>query len=212
MSQGMKLWWEKQAARIDALSLRERAFMFVSVIALALALADVLALSPAQVTHAQLKQQFAAQSTELHRLREELGATAQPVDASQAVRDELATLDARVQAVNQDIQRMAPLAQGGPALEQVLVQFLRRREGLTLLSVGTLQPETSSAATPVVGTPGLTKRGVDLRVSGPYAELVKYVKTLEEALPVLRWGPMLLKSEKQAPELNLQVYVVGAQP
>ena len=41
---------------------------------------------------------------------------------------------------------------------------------------------------------------------------MRYVKTLENALPSLRWGAMHLKSDQQPPELSLLVYVVGAQP
>jgi hypothetical protein len=41
---------------------------------------------------------------------------------------------------------------------------------------------------------------------------MRYVKTLETAMPALRWGALTLKSEKQPPELKLQVYVVGVQP
>lgn len=211
MNKALKLWWDKQAGRIDALSLRERAFIFVSAIALAMALADVLLLSPAQTAHKLATQRFATQNAELTRLRAELSASAQPVDASQVLRTEMAELDARIQATNQAIQALAPVADGGPPLERVLVEFLRRHEGLTLLSVGTLVQAPASAST-APGTVGLSKRGLDLRVSGPYGELVRYVKTLENALPVLRWGRLELKSEKQPPELRLQVYVVGAQP
>lgn len=212
MNKMLKLWWDKQAVRIDLLSLRERVFLFVSVIACCMALAEVVWLSPAQVAHKQITQRFATQGSELTRLREELKTTSQPVDASKAVRDELQVETERLEAVNQEIKTVAPVAEGGPALEQVLVQFLRRHEGLTLLSVGTLNQELASgpatAATPV----GLSKRGLELKVSGPYAELVRYVKALENALPRLRWGAMQLKSDKQPPELTLQVYVVGAQP
>lgn len=207
MNTALKLGWEKQAARINALSLRERGFLLVSVIALVLALVDVLWLSPAQLAHKQLTQRFAAQSAELTRLRAELQASGKPVDASQAVREDIAELDRRLQTLDQEIQVLAPRAQGGPGLEQVLVQFLRRHEGLTLLGLDTLKQEA-----PPPGAAGLGKRGLELRVAGPYAELVRYVRALETALPVLRWGPMQLKAEKQPPELSLQVYVVGTQP
>ena len=214
MMNNLKLWWNKQAARIDALSLRERAFLFVSVIACCMALADVVWLSPAQMAHKQVKQRFDTQSAELDRLREDLKTMAQPVDASKVVRDDLQREADQLEAVNQSISTLAPVAEGGPALEQVLVQFLRRHDGLTLLSVGTLAKELASTpgATAASMPVGLTKRGLELKVSGPYPELVRYVKTLENALPSLRWGMMQLKSEKQPPELTLQVYVVGAQP
>lgn len=212
MNKTLKLWWDKQAVRIDLLSLRERVFLFVSVIACCMALAEVMWLSPAQVAHKQVTQRFATQGSELIRLREELKTTSQPVDASKAVRDDLQVETARLEAVNQEIKTVAPVAQGGPALEQVLVQFLRRHEGLTLLSVGTLNQELASGPATAAAPVGLSKRGLELKVSGPYAELVRYVKALENALPSLRWGAMQLKSEKQPPELTLQVYVVGAQP
>lgn len=212
MNKTLKLWWDKQAVRIDLLSLRERVFLFVSVIACCMALAEVMWLSPAQVAHKQVTQRFATQGSELIRLREELKTTSQPVDASKAVRDDLQMETARLEAVNQEIKAVVPVAQGGPALEQVLVQFLRRHEGLTLLSVGTLNQELASGPATGAAPVGLSKRGLELKVSGPYAELVRYVKALENALPSLRWGAMQLKSEKQPPELTLQVYVVGAQP
>jgi MSHA biogenesis protein MshJ len=214
MMNNLKLWWGKQAVRIDALSLRERAFLFISVIACCMALADVAWLSPAQLAHKQVKQRFDAQGAELDRLRVELKTTSQPVDASKVVRDDLQKEADQLDAVNQDIKTRVPITDGGPALEQVLVQFLRRHEGLTLLSVGTLAKEPASTPGANTGSVpvGLTKRGLELKVSGPYPELVRYVKTLESALPSLRWGMMQLKSEKQPPELTLQVYVVGAQP
>lgn len=210
MNIAWKAGWEKQATRINALSLRERGFLLISVIILVVALVDVLCLSPAQTAHKQVTQRFATQSAELTRLRAELQAAGKPVDASQAVRDEMAELTRRLQTINQEIQVLAPQAQGGPALEQVLVQLLRRHEGLTLLGVATMAQDAPT--TPVAGggpVGGLTQRGLELRVAGPYAELVRYVRALETALPVLRWGTLQLKSEQQPPELQLQVYVLG---
>jgi MSHA biogenesis protein MshJ len=218
MNAKLKVWWEKQSARVDALSLRERVFLFVSVLTVGLAAGDALWLSPEQLAHKQVTQRFATQNSELVRLRAELAAAGQPVDASKAVREEIAVETAKLDALSQEIKAIAPLAEGGPALEQVLVQFLRRYEGLTLLGVGTVQQDAATApvsAAPAAGVVGsaITKRGLELRVAGPYAELVRYVKALENALPSLRWGPMVLKSDKQqASELTLQVYVVGAQP
>lgn len=212
----MKAMWTLQAARIDALSLRERVFLFLSVLAVLGALADVVWLSPTQAMHTQVRQQFAAQGVELQRLRDELNALAPPVDASQAVRDDVAAAKGQLEAVEHDIKTRVPMADSDLALQAVLVQFLRRHEALTLVSTGTVQQEPgaasggSAAASPA--SAGLVKRAMELKVSGPYAELVRYVKTLEGALPVLRWGALQLKSDKQPPELTLQVYVVGVQP
>ena len=212
----MKQWWATQSTRIDAMSLRERAFLFLSVILVALALADVVWLSPAQNTHRETVQKYTAQGAELTRLRAELTAVAQPIDANKAARQELAQAETQLQQVMQQIKTLAPVLEGGPPLEQVLVQFLRRQSGLTLLGATSLAPEatTTISAPGAAAVPALSKRGLELRVAGPYAELTRYVKTLESALPNLRWGVLTLKKEKDQrdAELTLQVFVLGVQP
>jgi MSHA biogenesis protein MshJ len=210
----MKKQWQQLALRIDAMQLRERVFLFLTIIISCMALADTLWLTPAQVAHKQATQRFAAQRTELERLRTELKSTAQPVDASKAVRDDIAAANLRLDAINQEIRAVAPLAQGGPAMEQALVQFLRRQEGLTLLRTGTVQQgDSPPSPTAAAGAQAvLSRRGLELSVSGSYADLVYYVRTLENALPTLRWGTLQLKTTKQSPEMTLQVFVVGVPP
>lgn len=204
----MKQWWIKQAARIDALSLRERVFLFVSVIACCLALADVLWLSPAVNAHQLQTRQYAAQNADLERLRTELRNAPKPVDVNLPLRDEVSALEQKLAELQSQIAVGSEI--DSPALEPVLAEFLRRRQGLTLLSMSTLAADSLKDKGNFV--PGIFRRGVELKVSGNYIELVKYVKSLEQALPNLRWGPMQLRSEKQPPELTLQVFVLEVQP
>jgi MSHA biogenesis protein MshJ len=212
----MKQRWQQLALRIDAMQLRERVFLFLTIIISCAALADTLWLSPAQTAHKQVVQRFATQEAELQRLRNDLKSMAQPVDANQSVRQEIAEVNQRLDAINQEIRAVAPLAEGGPAIEQALVQFLRRQEGLTLLGTGTLQTESAGQpiSQPVAAATqsALERRGLELRVAGSYADLVRYVRTLENALPTLRWGTLQLKTTKQAPEMTIQVFVVGVPP
>ena len=214
-----KLQWEKLLERVDALSLRERGFLFLSLLACLLAVADLLWLTPAQNNYKQLTQRFTAQTAELTRLRDELrGLSVQP-DPSRAVRTDIEQANIRLNALNNEIKHAVPMAQNGPALEQVLVQLLRRQQGLTLLGVTTLAQDlpatpagAAAAAASTAMPPGMTKRGLELKVAGPYPELVRYVQSLETAMPSLRWGALSIKGDKQPPELSVQVYVVGVQP
>lgn len=218
----MKAYWVNILGRIDALSLRERIFLLVSAIVCCVALVDVLLLTPAQNAQRQLAQRFAAQGAELDRLRDELRRVAQPVDASKSVRDALAETEQRQEALNAQIKTLLPSDQRGPALEQVLVQFLRRQDQLKLVSVNApmagagsappAAPTAAGTASPDALPPGLTRRTLVLTVAGPYPELVRYLKTLEGALPSLRWGSLRLNSDKTVPELTLQVHVIGVQP
>jgi MSHA biogenesis protein MshJ len=214
MNLKLKIWWGVQSARINALSLRERVFLFLSVIACCLALADVLWMSPAQLAHKQLKQRFDKQSADLQRARDELKTIAKPANRGSSVSDETAVIQARLDEVNQSIKNVLPLAADATPLTQVLVHFLSRHEGLTLVRTVVTAPESPGAkatATPGAPSPAaqLTRQGVELTVSGPYPELVNYVQTLEKALPHVRWGSMKLKSDKLPPELTLQLFLVG---
>lgn len=208
----MKAWWATQEARINGLSLRERLFLFVSVLVVILAVADVMWLSPAQADYKQVQQRFATQSAEVGRLRAELASVSRPVDASADLRASLAQSQARLASLREEIAAAAPgAASGSEALEQVLVQFLKRRPGLRLVSSGTMTSEAGAAeAAPV---PGIQRRGLELKVAGPYSELRRYVQSLEQSLPQLRWGRMqLVVVDGQAPELTLRVYVLEVQP
>ena len=212
-----KTWWGLQSGRINALSLRERVFLFLAIIASCMAVADVLWLSPAQVAHKQLTQRFEKQSADLQRARDELKTVAQPVDAGRAARDEIVALQTQLDSVNLTIKEVLPDTAQATPLAQALRHLLRRQAGLTLVSTSAVAPEVSqvkpgqaagAAALPV----GLTRQGIELKVAGAYPDLTQYVQTLENAMPQVRWGVMTLKSDKLPPELTLQLFLLGVQP
>ena len=202
------------ATRIDALSLRERAFLLLSVIAVCVALANVLWAAPARLAYQQVTRNFAQQNLELQRLREELQAKAAQPDPARQAREELGRLNAAIAAANQDIAALSRSSRGVMTLPEVLVHFLHRQAGLTLVRTGNLGSDAAGAdASPDVrpvpsGTPALVRQGLELTVSGPYPELVRYVQTLETAMPDLRWGALKLTAGQQPPELGLQVFVI----
>lgn len=209
----MKKWWSVQSARIDGLSMRERVFLFLSILACLVALVNVLWLAPAQAEHALQKQQFSKQSADLKRLRDELNDMPTPVDPSAAVRVELALSNAHLDTLDRSIKEMSITSKDATPLAQVLVHFLRRYDNLTLVRTATLAAPAASATTGAVAVvPGLIRQGLELTVAGPYAELMRMVQTLESAIPALRWGDMRLVAGKQPTQLTLQVFVVGAQP
>ena len=206
----MKPWLQSLALRIDALSLRERAFLFISALACLLALADVMVITPMQTQHGQLVKRFAAQSTELTRLRAELKTDIGAPGPAKLARDDVAQIKARLEAVNADIARLPVAEKDALPLPQVLAHFLRRHEGLSLVRTTTLPTLPMDARrADGSGQQSLNRQRLELTVSGPYPQLVGYVQTLERSLPALRWGVMQLNSESQPPQLTLQVSLVG---
>lgn len=203
----MKAWWAKLAARIDAMSLRERAFLFFALIVLVMILVDTLWLSPVQTQHRQITQRVETQSTELQRLQQELQNSGGPSGPAQKVRDDLALVRERLEQVNQEIAKLPQTQADETPLTKVLVHFLRRHEGLMLVRTATLGGD---GKTQQPASTAVTRQGLELTVAGPYHELARYVQTLERALPALRWGTMRLTGDRQTSELTLQVWLIGS--
>jgi MSHA biogenesis protein MshJ len=213
----MKAWWTKLAARIDALSLRERAFLFGTLIILSMLLAEALWLGPTQALHRQLTQRVAAQAGEVQRLQQELDGMGSQSGPGQQVRDELAQVRERLELVNREIAQLPQGQADSAPLTKVLVHFLRRHEGLVLVRTATLDASGQGAAgssdlQALASIFGVKRQGLELTVAGNYHELARYVQTLERALPALRWGTMRMNSERQPAELTLQVWLLGDAP
>lgn len=213
----MKAWWTKLAARIDALSLRERAFLFGTLIILSMLLAEALWLGPTQALHQQLTQRVAAQAGEVQRLQQELDGMGAQSGPGQQVRDELNQVRERLELVNRDIAQLPQSQADGTPLTKVLVHFLRRHEGLVLVRTATLESSAQGTAASsdlqaLASVFGVKRQGLELTVAGNYHELARYVQTLEQALPALRWGTMRMNSERQPAELTLQVWLLGDTP
>lgn len=212
----MKARWAALALRLDALTLRERVFLLLSVMACCMALVDLVWLSPAQSAHRQLQQRFERQSEALHVARSALTTVAVPADTTQTLRDDWSVATTRLDQVNRTIASLTP-AQAQAPLAQAMVHLLKRHAGLTLQRAAAVPPAQAVAAggTGVsnIGDPaGLIRQGVELTVVGPYPDLIRYVQSLETALPQARWGAMKLQSEQQPPELTLQLFLLNVQP
>lgn len=203
----MKRWWQTLSGRINALSLRERGFLFASLLVCCLLLADVLWLSPAQTLHRQITQKFTAQNAELQRLRDELKSSSGETGPGKRMREELVQIKERLEMVNQEISQVPSSSLDETPLSKVLVHFLRRHDGLTLVRTATLAVDNKNAQEGAAT--GLKRQGLELTVAGPYPELIRYVQTLERSLPALRWGTMKMVSDKQPVQLTLQVSLVG---
>lgn len=209
----MNRLWRLLAGRIDALSLRERALIFWSVLILGLVALDQLLLEPAQQTQQQLLATVRQQSSELDALRAQLGsgkpAAAAP-NSVQAVRAQIDEVQQRIEVVNREIAQLSRRSEVSDPLPRVLLHILRRYEGLTLERTATLAP-VSTQLPPQGGEAAapLVRHGMEFTVTGAYGDLMRYVQTLEQELPTLRWGSMRLSSGKPAPTLTLQVFWLG---
>jgi len=207
----MKQRWQGWMQKLDALSVRERLFVFVSLLVCAAALVDTLWLEPARKVHAQLQLRMSQQNLELNQLRDAVRASPRPDDATQALRDELTKTRERVATLDQQVAQLLPKSDRVTPLEQVLVHLLKRHPGLTLVRTVALPPELAGPGNDNGAgqlPAGLSRQGVALTVAGSYADLARYLSTLESALPQVRWGALKLAVPKGEPELTLQLFLI----
>ncbi len=204
----MKDFWTLQARRINALTLRERAIMFVSLAVAMAALADALVLSPQGAEQKALAAKMRAQTAELEGLRSTLvaGTVAAGTDTPQG---RLLKLRSEREAVDEQIRLRAGSASA--RLPDLLGQVLKRHDKLTVLRLATAAPRPASELEPGA----LPLLGVDLSLAGSYLDLVAYLAEIENTLPGVRWSELQINSAEPTPVLKVRVYLLtepGAAP
>ena len=211
----MNKYLETLTARLDALSLRERIFLFLSVLVVCAAVLDALWLSPAQTQHKQLMLRFDKQSQELNRLREVVRSGRAPGASAAGSQGTLVQLQAEIDQTELAVHRLLPPPEAAP-LVQAMSHLLRRYPGLTLVKTTALAAGTSltSAAASKDLPSGLKRQGMEVTVAGNYADLTRFVSTIEAAMPYVRWGLMTLKTtdDQTAPQLTLQLFLLTEVP
>lgn len=217
----MKALLQQQALRINALTLRERAIMFISLAAALVAATDALVLSPRQAEQKALAQQLRQQSSDVDALRAQVAGPALADTPQARLARELLQLRTRQAEVNAEIQRRAGSGASAMRLPTLLERVLRRHDRLTLVRLATLAPPVTSNTTVTPNTtttpkPGaLPLQGVEIVLRGPYPDLVRYVAEAEQAMPGLRWGELHISTRQDTPalpELVAKVTLLGEAP
>ena len=203
------------AARVDALSLRERAMVFVACAASILFVVHSLMLGPLYKKEAALRAQIGQARNNIAGIDAEITTKVQgfAVDPDAPNRARLekimadtAALDASLRTIEQGLvppERIAPL------LENILAANGR----LALVSMKTL-PATPAGAAPATEAPApaplLYRHGVEVTVRGNYLDMLNYMAALE-ALPTgLLWGSAELQAEEYPDSrLTLTLYTLS---
>jgi MSHA biogenesis protein MshJ len=209
----VKQIWTAQARRIDALSLRERAIMFVSIVLALAALADMFLVSPALAERRALVTQMRQQTQQLEAMRRQLTALdPRSAEDTPQGRQRAAIAAARSQQTQLDAQIREQLAgrEEIARLPDVLDRVLRRHERLTLTRLATAADAPAGAA--AAAPPEVRWQGADLSVAGSYPDLLQYLADLEHALPGLRWGALQITTPSTQPVLTVRLMLAGEVP
>lgn len=201
----MSFDWKALLARIDDMSLRERAMLFASISLVILLLAYAALLDPVLRKQKSLIDRVARDQNQINEIRGQIEQIVRAGDAKgrhpeqvavEALERQIAELDRSLTARQSGL--IAP-----ERLPALLKDILGRSKGVELESLRLLPGVPVKAGT---GETSLYRHGVELAVKGSYFELVQYLEELEKRSSVLLWGSVELQVD-QYPDVRLRVVI-----
>lgn len=209
-------------ARIDALSLRERALVCLAACALLAFVGHALVLAPMEASQEALRGQIAQQRSDIAAMDEaianrvqafQLDPDAEARTRLQALRQEMGQLGDQLLAIEHGLvppERIGPLVDG----------ILRANGRLKLVSMRTLAveplagPSAPAAASAAAGAPAaaplLYRHGIEVTVRGNYLDMVDYMSALDAMPTRMFWGRAQLDVEEYpAARLTLTLHTLS---
>lgn len=216
----MKRYWELARARIDDMSLRERAMIFLAAVFVVVALINAILLDPLLAKQKVLSAQVVQQQEKMKELQ------AQMLSLSQAKRDdEYSPLRTRLAQLKQQLQEQDGYLQGRRdqlvepnEMAKLLEQVLNKNGKLQLVELETLpasllveKPQAVDAEPqPDPQQKQIFKHGVRITVRGGYLDMLRYLTALEKMPAQMFWRETSL-SVDQYPDavLTLTLYTLS---
>jgi len=201
----MSFDWKALLARIDDMSLRERAMLFASISLVILLVAYAALLDPVLRKQKSLIDRVARDQNQINEIRTQIEQIVRAGDAKgrhpeqvavDALEGQIAELDRSLAAKQSGL--IAP-----ERLPVLLRDILGRSKGVELESLRLLPGVPVKAGT---GETSLYRHGVELAVKGSYFELLQYLEELEKRSSVLLWGSVELQVD-QYPDVRLRVVI-----
>ena len=205
-------------AKIDGMSLRERALIFAALAFALVSLINMLFLDPLLAQQKQLSSQVVQQQEKMKEIQAQLGSL---LDAKQA--DEHAPQRERIRQLREQIaqgdaflketqDKLVPPEKMADLLEQVLT----KNSGLQLVALNTLpvslfiEPNADAAAKMTGTERQIYKHGVQMTVRGNYADLLQYLTALEKLPTQMFWGNARMNVVRYPnAELTLTLYTLS---
>lgn len=208
----LKNQFQGYANRIDAMSLRERALIFITLLAALYFLAVNVLFGPMNAEKERLQQQVNQKRQETQTLEAQIQALLAAGDDT-AKRNKLAALQENLKTMDAELVRVTAGLVPPKEMARLIEQMLLKNRGLQVMKMESL-PATplleASTASGVVSGTMVYKHGMQIELKGGYLDILRYLKSLE-ALPwKVFWGKVTLKTEKYPDSrVSLLVYTLS---
>ena len=204
----MKRYWELVRGKIDGMSLRERAVIFLAAAFVVIASVNAVLLSPLLVKQTALSAQLVQKQEKMKELQAQLRAHSQARqdDQHSPLRIRLAQLKQRLQEQDGYLQSRSDRLVEPDKMAGLLEQVLNKNDKLQLVELKTLpasplieKPQTHAADLPIGQKQTdlqkqVFKHGIQITVRGGYLDMLRYLAALEK-MPVqmfLFWPVILV--------------------
>lgn len=217
----MKEQIDKIVAKVDGMSLRERALIFAAAAFLLVSLIDSFFLNPLLQQQKKLSAQVVQQQEKMKEIQAQLAALlqAKQADATSPQRERIRQLRQQIADGDTYLQGRRDKLVPPERMPALLEQMLKRNGRLQLVAMNTLPVtpfiEQAADATIAQAPPDgqerqMYKHGVQITVRGSYADLLQYLTALEKLPPRMFWG-MAKMNVVQHPsvELTLTLYTLS---
>lgn len=205
-------------AKIDGMSLRERALIFAATAFAVVSLINTFFLDPLLAQQKGLSSQVVQQQEKMKETQAQLTSLLQAKQADEhapqrehirQLREQIAEGDAYLKATQ---DKLVPPEKMAALLEQVLA----RNSRLQLVALNTLpvslfiEPSADAATKAVVQEKQIFKHGVQMTVRGSYADLMQYLAALEKMPTQMFWGMAKLNVvQYPSAELTVTLYTLS---
>ncbi len=224
MMSRLKIELQKLKDRIDELSLRERAMIFVGVLAVLYIAAIQLVISPLAAQRTRLEQDLRNKHNEVQATERQIQAmlTGDVLDADTTKRARIDSLREQLKTLDTELSKSTSGLVAPKDMARLVEQFLANNRGLEVVKVESVAPEllvgeslktaSGQAGAAAGAQPGalVYKHGLRIELRGSYLNMVGYLKGLE-ALPWrVFWGEVTLQTEKYpVSKMTLLIYTLS---
>ncbi len=205
-------------AKLDGMSLRERALIFAAAAFALVSLINTLLLDPLLAQQRRLSSQVVQQQEKMKETQAQLGAliAAKQADENSPQRERIRLLREQIAQGDAYLKATQDRLVAPEKMAELLEQVLSRNANLQLVSLNTLpvssfiDPATGGADKMQAKDRQIYKHGVQMTVRGSYADLLQYLTALEKMPTQMFWG-MAKMNVVQYPkaELTLTLYTLS---
>ncbi len=222
MMAAVRRHWRVWQERIDAMKLRERALIFIALLAVLYLVATHLVFGPLLAQRDALARALKDKEQEIASIQRQIQALVTQVDVDPASpeRRRLAELEARRKALDESLARTTGGLVAPREMARLVEQVLARNRRLEVLRLESLPPTAidgpaagrsgAPASTTEAAGAGIYKHGMRIELKGRYFDIVEYLRTLERLPWKVFWGEVRLESERYPfSRLTLQIYTLS---